>query len=65
MGASPSPDPRARTEGALMLVLALTSYRGFFDFRPGATLRATITDALSLPPLENDWRLAWGPATNT
>jgi hypothetical protein len=52
-----------------MLVLALTSYRGFFDFRPGAskqaTLRATITDALSLPPLENDWRLAWGPATNT
>ncbi len=54
-------------EGQVMLTLAMLSYRGFSDLRPGHLaldhLRRVITDGLeTLEPLRGRWQLAWGPA---
>ncbi len=54
-------------DGRVMLTLAMLSYRGFLDLRPGhlalGHLRRVISDGLeTLEPLRGRWRLVWGPA---
>jgi hypothetical protein len=50
-----------------MLTLAMLSYRGFSDLRPGNLalnhLRHAVNDGLAtLEPIKDDWELVWGPA---
>ena len=51
-----------------MLTLAMASYAGFFDTGTNRMVEATLThqvEALlqTLPPLQKDWELAFGPVT--
>ncbi|HSB42045.1 MAG TPA: hypothetical protein VLK28_09460 [Methylomirabilota bacterium] len=57
-----------RTE-QVMLTLAGLAYRGFLDLLRGpahadAVRRALLDGLRTLPPVEGDWTLVWGPATS-
>lgn len=57
-----------RSDLGRMLLLALVSYKGFHDLRPGrrnlGRLRSSVEYRLAtVAPLAGEWELVWGPAT--
>ena len=53
----------------ILLTLAGLAYRGFHDLLVGAphtdTVRRALLDGLhTLPPVKDEWILAWGPVTS-
>jgi len=55
------------TDESIMLTLAALTYRGFQDVLGGRVHEGIVSGAVlgglsTLPPVKNEWELAWGPA---